>query len=246
VTNPTGPYGDQSPQNPYGAPQQPQNPYGQPPQGGVQDALPPNPYAGVGAPQNPYGQPQQGAPAGYPPPQNPYGAPQGAPQQAPPNPYAGAGQPQNPYGQPQAPNNPYGQQPQNPYGAPQGGQVPPNPYGVSAPASGGFLKKGGGFGKIRVIVAVVVLAAAGIFWLVNHGKDPGTANAGDCVHIDGQDANSAKKVACTDASANYTVIQKFSGTSDTNKCQPYADTHPSEVALYQTGKTEYVLCLDPK
>ncbi|GAA4973493.1 hypothetical protein GCM10023205_45000 [Yinghuangia aomiensis] len=75
--------------------------------------------------------------------------------------------------------------------------------------------------------------------------NPARANAGDCVHVSGFDANSAKKVACTDASANYLVIQKFTNTSDTDKCDIYKDRYTDLYVLYQIGDSKYVLCLKP-
>jgi hypothetical protein len=201
-------------------------PYGgsQPPQ------QPQNPY-GQQPPQNPYGQqpPVQGAPVGYPPPQNPYA------QQA----------PQNPYGQTQQPQAPYGAQPPNAFGAQPVGNAPG--WNIPPQKSGGFLK-GSRFKTTRIIVIVVVVAGIGIAAFLANKSDPGTAAVGDCIHITNEDANSAKKVSCTDSSANFTVLQKYDNTTDTTKCQALADTTSGMVALYQYGRSssEWVLCLAPK
>jgi hypothetical protein len=206
---------------------------------------------------------QEAAPGGYPPPQQSQysGDSASAPTQAIPAPSFGQQQgfgqqqAQNPYGAPQeAPPNPYGQQPpQNPFGTAQPMPAPGTPYGqqpnplgyTAVPNKGGFLRRGN-LGKLRLIISLVVLAVIGVGWFISHKSDPATASAGDCVHISGSDANSAKKVSCGDSSANYTVVQKFDGTSDTDKCKPLVQANPNMVALYQYGKSEYVLCLSPK
>lgn len=91
------------------------------------------------------------------------------------------------------------------------------------------------------------LAAAPVLVVASacSADNPARAGAGDCVHVTGYNASSAKKVACTDASANYLVIQKFTNTSDTDKCDIYKDRYTDLYVLYQIGDSEYVLCLKP-
>lgn len=98
-------------------------------------------------------------------------------------------------------------------------------------------------GRLRLasLAAAPVLVAA----TACSADNPARATAGDCVHVSGFNANSAKKVACTDASANYLVIQKFTDTSDTDKCDIYKDRYTDLYVLYQIGDSEYVLCLKP-
>lgn len=98
-------------------------------------------------------------------------------------------------------------------------------------------------GRLRfasLAAAPVLLAASAC-----SADNPARAEAGDCVHVSGYNASSAKKVACTDASANYLVIQKFTNTSDTDKCDIYKDRYTDLYVLYQIGDSEYVLCLKP-
>ncbi|MEV4612339.1 hypothetical protein AB0K43_07005 [Kitasatospora sp. NPDC049258] len=45
---------------------------------------------------------------------------------------------------------------------------------------------------------------------------PAKAGVGDCVHSSGRD--SLDKVACTDARADYRVLARLDGTTDTTRC----------------------------
>ncbi|MFJ1803321.1 PQQ-binding-like beta-propeller repeat protein [Streptomyces sp. NPDC088180] len=171
---------------PNGAPQQPEDrpdlakppqaPPGQPPQG-PPPAQPPAPPAGP--PQTPppgtpaYGYPQQQPPAGpgYGYPQQSGQAPGPYGQQAPgpygqqPGPYGQQGP--GPYGQ-QAPG-PYGQQPQPGYGYPTQ-QYPGVPAPGGPGSGGGFLKNKTGI-VVAAALAVVLVAGAGTWFLVNDGGD---------------------------------------------------------------------------
>lgn len=95
--------------------------------------------------------------------------------------------------------------------------------------------------RLASLAAAPVLVAASAC----SGDDPARAETGDCVHVTGYNASSAKKVACTDASANYLVIRKFTDTSDTAKCDIYKSSYTDLYVLYQIGDSEYVLCLKP-
>ena len=223
MTNPTGQQG-------YGYPQPGPNPYGQQ------------------QPQNPYGQPQ--GPYAQPP--NAYGQPQN-PQAQPQNPY---GQPQNPYGQPQ-PQNPYAQ-PQNPYGQQPGGPLGVNGQGASD--DDGFRKRTG-LTNVKIAGLVVLLLAAGGIALVKHNaakSQPSGAAVGDCIHMDNstavsdrQAAKDAKKVSCTDASANYTVVGRVEDSDNNSKCAAagggWKDGDPFvSQGSFSTKTKSWVLCLEPK
>ncbi|PJE97059.1 hypothetical protein CUT44_11650 [Streptomyces carminius] len=146
---PPGPPQFQPPSGGFGAPQEPQTPQ---------------------APQPPpsYGYPQQ------PPPVPPYGGTPQPPYGQPPS-YGYPQQPAQPYGQPPAYGAPYGQYPpQHPsqqptYPMPAGGTPPPG--------------AGGGSGKILAVVASVVavllIAGAGIWFLAAKGDDEPQAKGGD-------------------------------------------------------------------
>ncbi|MEV0253317.1 hypothetical protein AB0H82_03445 [Streptomyces sp. NPDC050732] len=154
--------------------------------------------------------------------QNPYGQPQGGAaqgQQAPTAPY-----PQH-QGQPGVP------QPYPPYN--QGGPVPPAP---AAPRGRGkkLLLRIGGF------VLVAILIAVGKWYL---GKsDAESAAVGSCMHNEGtQFSPKLKEVDCSSSDSEFKVVEKFDGTSDSNKCQTVKN---SEIAYYQQGKGhDVVLCL---
>ncbi|MFH8608569.1 hypothetical protein ACH4D5_13925 [Streptomyces sp. NPDC018029] len=145
---------------------------------------------------------------------------------------------QNPYGQ-QAPAAPYppqqGQpgatQPYPPYN--QGGPVPPAP---AAPRGRGkkLLLRIGGF------ILVAILIAVGKWYL---GKsDAESTSVGSCMHNEGtQISPDLKEVDCSSSDAEFEVVEKFDGTSDSNKCKA---VKTSEIAYYQQGKGHnVVLCL---
>lgn len=171
--------------------------------------------------------------------------PQGGPQQPPQNPYVPGGQPQQPYTPGSQPNqfpagppqSPYPGQPQNPYGQ---GPIP-NAYatgpGPSAP-SGGAKAAAVGLGLLktvagRIIIAVVVVAIAGVIYFV---VKPGASGAkvGECLNITGTTANpDATKLSCDDAKATYVV------TAVGATCDEYED----EFTFKAKGATVSKLCL---
>lgn len=154
---------------------------------------------------------------------NPFAnGPQGPADQQPGQPYG-----QQPYGQ-QPPQQPYGQvPPQGYYGAPQ----PPQPQRKP------WLK----WLRIAVPVIVVVIAVIGYF---ARDKDSATdAKVDDCINAP-KDVNKTKTVSCDSADAAWRVVDKFSGTSQTSKCDEDAVRDKGSVAsLYWTGSGKGVLCL---
>jgi hypothetical protein len=172
------------------------------------------------------------------------------PQSGPQQPYGGPGQPQpqQPYpGQPQQPGQPQpgyfgsgGPQPPGPGGP--GPQQPPQ-YPTAAPK-----KKS----PVRRIVFGLV-AAAVIVVIVLVGKqvtgDPSTASVGEC--MSGSTADNLKVVGCTEAGAEYKVVGKVDGKTQSQAninggeiCKPYPT---AETIFWQgeQGGKGYVLCLAP-
>lgn len=212
-------------------------------------STPPNPYGP--APVGPPAAPPYGAPV--PPPAAPYGPPPAYGQAAPPappgyGPPPAYGQPphgqqpygQQPYGQP-GPNpyaqpgpNPYAQQPPGPYGPPQ-----PAPAAAPAPAA----KRG-----IRSRLRIVGLVGGGLALAVGYfvaGPSVSSAKPGDCVRASG--SRDVEIVKCTDTKANYRVLAKFDGTTDTTRCKqtPQTTSTVSGKSGRRWNKKRYVLCLGP-
>ncbi|MFC8452330.1 hypothetical protein [Kitasatospora sp. NPDC057223] len=197
----------------------------------------------MSTPPNPYGQPQYG----YPPPAQPYGQPPATP---------GYGQPPAPgYGYPAAPVPPqpgppaYGQQPQG-FGAP--GYPPPGgpPPGVPQPGWGQQPPPPSTARRVgkRVVLKIVGLGVGVIVLIIGYlvaGPSVSSASVGDCVHTSG--VSKVDIVKCTDTKAQYKVVAKYSGTTDTSRC----DTHPESTASVwgksgrRSSQTKYVLCLGP-
>ncbi|MGR7000226.1 LppU/SCO3897 family protein [Yinghuangia aomiensis] len=145
------------------------------------------------------------------------------------------GQPygQQPYGQ-QPPQQPYGQvPPQGYYGAPQ----PPQPQRKP------WLK----YLRIAVPVIVVVIAVIGYF----ASKKDSTAEAakvGDCMeHVKKSGKDDIKSATCGTPQGQYTVVGKFSGTTNSDKCSSVAEwkTNPGVSFYYQDGGDKFLLCLNP-
>ncbi len=195
----------------------------------------------MSTPPNPYGQPQYG----YPPPAQPYGQPPATP---------GYGQPPAPgYGYPAAPVPPqpgppaYGQQ-QPGFGAP-GYPPPAGPPGAPQPGWGQQPPPSAArrVGK-RIALKIVGLVVGVIVLIIGYlvvGPSASSASVGDCVHTSG--ISSVDIVKCSDAKAQYKVVAKYSGTTDTSRC----DAHPESTASVwgksgrRTSKKKYVLCLGP-
>ena len=213
----------------------------------------------MSTPPNPYGQPQYGYPPPAPQPPAPgYGqAPAPAPGygQAPAPGYAapGYGQPPAPgYGYPATPPPPaYGQPPAPGYGAPGYPPVGPPPGGPA-----------GGWGQQppipppsaarrvgrRLTLRIVALAVGVVVLIVGYlvaGTSVSSAAIGDCVHRGG--VSDVSIVKCSDPKAQYRVIGKYTGTTDTSRCDDTAGTTAkvSGTSGRRTSKKRYVLCLGP-
>ncbi|KUN10332.1 hypothetical protein AQI95_00970 [Streptomyces yokosukanensis] len=158
------------------------------------------------------------------------------------NPFA---QGQQAYGQPQAPYPPQGGYPQQP-GQPQapyaqfpnqGAPVPP------APASTG---KRMGKRAIRIVGIIVVAVIVGLLkfgagWFLTR-DDAETTSVGSCMHNNGSTAKpDLKEVDCSSSDAQYTVVQKFDGSSDDSKCA--AVTGATISYIQYGGGHDVVLCL---
>ncbi|WP_329496467.1 hypothetical protein [Kitasatospora herbaricolor] len=201
----------------------------------------------MSTPPNPYGQPQYG----YPPPaQPPYGQPP-APGFGPPPAAPGFGPPQPPapgYGYPGGPVPPQPGPPAPPYGQP--GFPPPG---------GGGMPPGGqpGWGQVapqpprknNKVVLKVLGAVVGVIVLVIGyfvvGPSVSSAAVGDCVKTSG--VSNVDIVKCTDAKAQYKVIAKYTGTTDTSKCEANPDSTASVWGKSgrRSSRKTYVLCLGP-
>lgn len=195
-----------------------------------------NPAAPYGQQPGPYGQ------------QQPFGQQQafGQPQQFGQQPQFGGQQPQ------------FGGQPGFPSGQPASGpqfpDAPGTPVGGGGfpPAPGLPVGTGPGRGRkrlyIRLGVFVVVIIVAGIIAFFSTRSDPGHANVGDCLSGDVNNADSVKKVACTDPSATYKVIGTLDNQTDSdfnsqdNPCTSYKGT---DAAFWEgkSGETGTTLCL---
>lgn len=159
---------------------------------------------------------------------NPFGGPQGPGQQ--------------PYGQ-QPPQQPYGQQPpQQPYGQPQ---QQPNFYAGPPPAQPQrkpWLK------WLRIGVPVLIIAIAAIAYFVGkEDSDAEAAKVGDCMeHVKDGSNDNVKKADCGTPKGQYTVVGKFSGTTDQDKCGTVATWNQDEgVYFYMNDNgTKVLLCLN--
>jgi hypothetical protein len=139
------------------------------------------------------------------------------------------GQPygQQPYGQ-QPPQQPYGQvPPQGYYGAPQPQQPQRKPW----------LK------YLRIAVPVIVVVIAIIGYLARDKDSATDAKVDDCLNAP-KNVKDTKTVSCDSADAAWRVIDKFSGTSQTSKCDTEeAQAKGSVASIYWTGTGKGVLCL---
>lgn len=161
---------------------------------------------------------------------NPFGnGPQGPPDQG--------GQPygQQPYGQPQ---QPYGQ-PQQPYGQPGAYPQQQPMYGAppQQPPRRQWMK------ILRIAVPIVVVIVAAIVYFVSDKDDATNAKKGDCLTANAN-AEKVKTVGCDKPEAALQVIEKYSDTTDTDKCDTdEMNDKGSVTALYWSGSGKGVLCL---
>lgn len=104
-------------------------------------------------------------------------------------------------------------------------------------------------GKIRIIgVALLVVIGGPIAFFASRSA-PSAANVGDC--MSGQTAETLKKVDCTDASVEWTVVGRL---NDKTKAEFDADddpcsSFPTSLLSYwegERGQTGFILCLEPR
>jgi hypothetical protein len=151
---------------------------------------------------------------------------------------------QNPYAQ----TGPYGRQPppssfgppQPSYAHPQqpqpGYQYPQQQWGAPQPARRSPAK------KILLIAAVAIglILAAIVVLADSDGAEQ--AKAGDCMTNDGTQLQPELRiVACTEATAEYKVVEVIKGTSDPKVCEAKSD---SGYFQERSSGTKFVLCLN--
>ncbi|UGQ08887.1 hypothetical protein LO772_18020 [Yinghuangia sp. ASG 101] len=154
------------------------------------------------------------------------------------NPFAGGPQgpgQQPPYGQ-QPPQQPYGQ-PQQPYGQPQ-----PNFYAGPPPVQPQQQRKPW-LKWLRIGVPIVIIAIVAIVYFVGNKDDATKADVGDCLNSS-KDVDDMKTVGCDASNAAFRVIEKFTDTSSTSKCETEELSAKGYVtSLRWTGSGKGVLCL---
>ncbi|HEU5157250.1 MAG TPA: hypothetical protein VFU43_09645 [Streptosporangiaceae bacterium] len=102
---------------------------------------------------------------------------------------------------------------------------------------------------LRIVLPIAVIAVIAVIGFVSKfvTGDPDTAKVGDC--MSGTSAQNLKVVKCTEAGADYKVVGKVDGKSQTEFnvgseriCRPFAGT---ESAFWkgESGGKGYVLCL---
>jgi hypothetical protein len=119
----------------------------------------------------------------------------------------------------------------------------PSPEGApqsAAPASSGnkitrWFKGLSTFGKIRIVLAIIVVLVV-VPWAIIAGSDePGRAAVGDCMV--GQTADDMKVVECTDPTAEWTVVGRVEDKTEAEFTDNSCDAFPStDVAYYQAQK----------
>jgi hypothetical protein len=100
---------------------------------------------------------------------------------------------------------------------------------------------------LPIVVVIVVVVIGFVSRLLSH--DPNTAKVGDC--LSGTSAENLKTVKCTDAKAQYKVVGKVNGKSQSDFnagsadiCKPFPS---AESAFWkgERGGKGYILCLGP-
>jgi hypothetical protein len=116
----------------------------------------------------------------------------------------------------------------------------PAAFPAGAVPPGGAAPKKSNTRMIVTIVVVVALVAIGaIFYVVNRKSNPANAKVGDCINY-ASDTN-VKVVDCTASDAEYKVVKRVDGTSDSTACDGVAD---SDVSLFSEGGSDhYTLCV---
>jgi uncharacterized iron-regulated membrane protein len=103
-------------------------------------------------------------------------------------------------------------------------------------------------GKIRIIVVLLLVVVGGPIAYFAAQSAPSAANVNDCMK--GQTADAMKKVACTDPTAEWTVVGRLSDKTEAEfdvdkSCAAYPTT---EVGYWEgkKGQKGFILCLAPK
>jgi hypothetical protein len=120
------------------------------------------------------------------------------------------------------------------------------------PKGNGFtrwFKRQSTFGKARLIGVALVVLIGGPIAIISGQSSPSAANVGDC--MSGSSADTLKRVDCTDASAQWTVVGRLSDKTEAefNADQNLCAAFPTSETAYWEGKqgeTGFVLCLAPK
>lgn len=154
-----------------------------------------------------------------------------------------------------SPDYPPGQPPAAPPPAP-GGYPPPAAPGGYPPPGGGYPPmaptppKKSGRSMVRIVLYVIValvVVIGGIVAYVQSRSKPAATAVGDCMV--GQSAETLKKIACTDAKAEWKVVGRVADKTESEStvektCSPWPDAD----TLYWEGKKGekgFALCLAP-
>lgn len=153
---------------------------------------------------------------------------------------------QNPYAQ--TPADPTVQQPGLPGVPTQGTPAPYAPFphqGAPVPPPAPQRRVGKKVARFLGFIAVAVvigLVKWGIGWWAT-STDAETTSVGACLHNEGTETSpDLNEVDCGSGNAEFTVVEKFDGTSDDTKCE--AVTKEWTVSYIQSGGGhDVVLCL---
>jgi hypothetical protein len=159
----------------------------------------------------------------------------------------------------QQPSSPdYPARPGGGYPPPGGGYPPPAPGGAyPPPAPGGAYPpmapmppakpKKARRGIITLVVTLVVVAVVAIIGVLANRDSPKQTAVGDC--MSGQTAETLKKVACTDSTAEWKVVGRVGNKTESEAKPETACTQwPETDSAYWEGKpgeSGFVLCLAP-
>jgi hypothetical protein len=101
---------------------------------------------------------------------------------------------------------------------------------------------------LYIIAAIVVAIGIGVYKKLT--GDISTAKVGDCLSIQGTNADTAKVVPCSSSDARYQVIGAFQGkTEEQNHTSTPCDAYPATLVQFwygDKGRTGEILCLGPR
>jgi hypothetical protein len=102
-------------------------------------------------------------------------------------------------------------------------------------------------GKVRTVgVGLLVVVGGPIAFIAAQGA-PSAANVGDCMN--GQTAETLKKVDCTDPTAEWVVVGRLSDQTEAQFDNDSCAEFPTTAFAYwegEQGKPGFVLCLEEK